>query len=212
MASMTMIRLPLLAWPMIAWAILAQPACKEEEGGAPALPDAASEVPDAADAAEGSAPEDGGADAWVDPTHNADSVDLDPADGDPSLDIASSQIYFEGGAPWVRVAFFGPWPPSQQLYAWSCAVLLGTENAPVATYTVQGSAGTQSGFADGIDDAKVTFAVEAKGFRVRFGETTLAFDRYGIECSVQKTAAGAMVQDTSGNFVVGAKTDRPFGG
>jgi len=202
-----------LACALVAGAVFALPACNQDEDDSQAGPDAAAPV-DASSSSEGgdaSAATDGAAEAAVDPTMNNDPKDLDAVNGDPALDIASSQIYFENGAPWVRVTFFGAWPPASTLYSWACSVLLGTENAPVATYTTQASSGTQSDFTDGIDKAKVTYAAEAKGFRVRFADTALVFDRYGVECSVQKTAQGTRVQDASGTFVVTTKVQRPFG-
>lgn len=203
--------LPSIVWPLAIGAIFAQAACKEDDPEEEAAPlDAGAEQADATASADASIPPDSGADAAPEPG-NADPMDLDAVDGDPSLDISSSEIFFESGAPWVRVRFYGAWPPPAQLDSWQCAVLLGTENAPVVTYTVQGDLGVQTDFADGIDKAKMTFAVEPRGFRVRFGETTLAFDRYGLECSVKKTPQGTTAQDTSGTFVVGAKIERPFG-
>ena len=90
---------------------------------------------------------DGGADAAADPSFNADPQDLDPTNGDPSLDIAGSWIYFDSGQPWVRAVFYGNWPPASTLYSWSCQVFLSTENAPVVTYTVQSLSGTQTDYA-----------------------------------------------------------------
>lgn len=201
-----------ILWPLVPAALVVQPACGTNDEATPPEASALADA-EAVDAADASTAPDGEveADAPVDPNSNADPRDLDAANGDPALDIASSRIFFESGAPWVRVTFFGAWPPSPQLYSWACSVLLGTENAPVATYTVQGSSGVQTDFADGIDQAKMTYAAEPQGFRVRFGDAALTFDRYGLECSVQKTADGARVDDTSGNFVVTTKNERAFG-
>lgn len=142
---------------------------------------------------------------------NTDARDLDAADGDPALDIASSGIFFADGAPWVRVAFFGAWPPSTQTYAWACAVVLGTENAPTVTFTRFGDRGVTSDVAEGIDAAKVSFVDEAKGFRLRFADPSLAFDRYGVECTVQKTSQSPSVSDSSGTFPVEPRTPKAFG-
>lgn len=142
---------------------------------------------------------------------NADPKDLDAKNGDPSLDIASSGLFFDNDVAWVRVVFYGDWPPPSQLDSWSCATILGTENAPVVNYTVHASHGAQTAAADGIVETKVTFAQEPRGFRVRFGDPTLAFDRYGIECTVQRSADGIAAQDTSGNFVITEKIQRGFG-
>lgn len=171
--------------------------CSSEDGAASAAPIVA----------------DAGADVDAGPTlpGNQDPKDLDPATGDLALDIAASEIFFDNGAPWVRVQFFGAWPPPSQLYAWSCAVLLGTQNAPVATYTVQAHSGKLATVADGIDETKVTYVAEATGFRVLFGDAKLVFDRYGLDCTVQRTVDGATAEDTSGNFVVAEKVQRPFG-
>jgi hypothetical protein len=161
------------------------------------------------DAGTADAPLDSAPDV-VDPMSNADPEDLE--NGDPALDIASSEILFDNGAPWVRVTFYGAWPPSPQISSWGCSVLLGTANAPVVTYTRLGSSGTESDEVNGIDAAKITYEKEPMGFRVRFGDTTLAFDRYAIESNVEVTAGGAEVQDSSGAFVITTKTQRPFGG
>jgi hypothetical protein len=161
--------------------------------------------------ADGATHDDGGPDAAVDPTLNPDPQDLDPTNGDPALDIAASGLYFDQGAPWVRVVFYGAWPPPATLLSWGCSVLLGTQNAPVVTYTVQGASGTQTDSVIGMDKSKVTFAVEPKGFRVLLGDSTIAFDRYGLECDVQKDAKSTLVQDSSGSFVITTKVERPFG-
>lgn len=177
---------------------LAATACSSEEGASAA-------APIVADA--------GAADADAGPTlpGNQDPKDLDPTTGDPSLDVAASEIFFDNGAPWVRATFFGDWPPASSLYAWSCSVLLGTENAPVATYVIQGHSGKLATATDGIDETKITYAPEPKGFRVLFGDPKLAFDRYGLDCTVQRTVDSATAEDTSGNFVVSEKVQRPFG-
>jgi len=156
---------------------------------------------------------DGGADAdaAADPSFNADPQDLDTTNGDPSLDIAGSWIYFDGGQPWVRAVFYGDWPPASTLYSWSCQVFLSIENAPVVTYTVQSLSGTQTTFAEGIDKAKITFATEAKGFRVLFADATLQFDRYALQCTAQKAKTSMLVQDDSGAFTVKTKETRTFG-
>ncbi|HEY8076652.1 MAG TPA: hypothetical protein VIF62_21150, partial [Labilithrix sp.] len=109
------------------------------------------------------------------------------------------------------VEFYGNWPPPASIYFWSCSVLLGTVDAPVVTYTVQSQSGTQTDSVDGLDKAKVTFAVEAKGFRALFADATIAFDHYGLECDVKKTNMGTLAQDTSGSFAVGTKQARTFG-
>jgi hypothetical protein len=165
----------------------------------------------AQDAIASDASADGGADAAADPSFNADPQDLDPANGDPSLDLAGSWIYFDNGQPWVRALSYGSWPPPSTLYSWSCQVFLSTANAPVATYTVQSLSGTQTDYADGLDKAKVTFAVEAKGFRVLFADATLQFDRYALQCTAQKAKTSTLVQDDSGSFIVKTKEQRTFG-
>ncbi len=164
---------------------------------------------DAGDVGDG-APQEGGLGA-IDPSLNPDPQDLDPSNGDLSLDIAGSQVYFDKGAPWARVVFYGPWPPATTVYSWACSVALGTQNAPVVTYVVQASAGKQTDTVNGMDQAKVTFAAEPRGFRVLLADTTLVFDRYGVECTVQAKDIGKMSQDTSGAFVVTTKVERPFG-
>ena len=148
----------------------------------------------------------------IDPSLNLDPRDLDAVNGDPALDIGGSQLYFDKGAPWVRVVFYGAWPPPTTLYSWACSVVLGTQNAPVVNYTVQSLSGAaRTTTVDGMDPAKITFAVEPRGFRVLFADATLAFDRYGLECDVQAKDPGAMAADTSGSFVVTAKVERAFG-
>lgn len=163
------------------------------------------------DAFASDASSEGGADAAADPSFNADPQDLDPTNGDPSLDLAGSWLYFESGQPWVRATFYGSWPPAATLYSWSCQIFLSTANAPVVTYTVQSLSGTQTDYADGLDKAKITFAAEAKGFRILFADTTLAFDRYALQCGAQKTKPSTLVQDDSGPFIVGTKDQRTFG-
>ena len=205
----------------ITWSlVLAAPLLGCSSSSSPAATtDAATPPGDAGDAGTGvdaandSAPSsEAGADAGVDPSLNPDPQDLDPTNGDPSLDIAGSQIYFDNGQPWVRVAFYGPWPPAATVYSWACAVLLGTANAPVVTYTVQGTNGVQTTDAQGMAIAQITLATEPKGFRVLFANTTLVFDRYALECNVQvKDTGGKMLQDDSGPFVITTKMQKTFG-
>ncbi len=190
----------------LAAALVFSIACSSNsDSGAPAADggaqDGASEASEAGDAGDGG----------VDPSFNADPQDLDATNGDPSLDIAGSWIYFDNNQPWVRVQFYASWPPPATLYFWSCQVFLGTADAPVVTYTVQDQNGTQTDSADGMDKTKITFAEEAKGFRVLFADATLQFDRYGLECSVKKTNTGTLAQDTSGAFQVTTKMQRTFG-
>ena len=139
-----------LAWAVVAAALVSSIACGSSDSAQPAA-DGDSGAQDATPSAD--AKSDAGADAAADPSFNADPQDLDPANGDPSLDIAGSWIYFDGGQPWVRVVFYGKWPPASTLYSWSCQVFLSTENAPVVTYTVRSLSGTQTDFAEGIDKA-----------------------------------------------------------
>ena len=168
-------------------------------------------------ATEASSTTDGGSDGAVDPSMNADPKDMDPTNGDPSLDIAGSWIFFDNNQPWVRASFYGNWPPAAALYSWSCSVLLGTANAPVVTYTVRSLSGTQTDLVDCagaptcIDKAKITFAAEPQGFRVLFADATLQFDHYGLECNVKKTNTGTLAEDTSGSFEVKTKEQRTFG-
>jgi len=163
------------------------------------------------DAIASDATSDGGADAAADPSFHADPQDLDPASGDPSLDLAGSWIYFDSGQPWVRAVSYGSWPPASTLYSWSCQVFLSTANAPVVTYTVQSLSGTQTDYAEGMDKAKITFAAEAKGFRVLFADATLQFDRYALQCTAQKAKTSTLVQDDSGSFTFEPKEPRTFG-
>ncbi len=160
-----------------------------------------------ANALLGDAAADGAA---ADPSRNADTQDLDPANGDPSLDISGSWIRFDSAEPWVRAEFFGSWPPPATLYSWSCSVLLGTKNAPLVTYTVRSLSGTQTDYAEGLDKAKITFKTEPNGFRVLFADSTLAFDRYGLECDVKKASSSPLVQDASGSFEVTNKEQGAF--
>lgn len=206
----TSVALRSLVWTLVPAALLASIACGSSSGssGDPVQP---AEDGAAQDATASDASSDGGADAAADPSFNADPQDLDPANGDSSLDIAGSSIYFDSGQPWVRVVFYGNWPPASTLYSWSCQVFLSTENAPVVTYTVQSLSGTQTDSADGIDKAKITFAAEAKGFRVLFADATLQFDRYALQCTAQKTKASTLAQDDSGSFTVKTKEQRTFG-
>jgi hypothetical protein len=202
----TRVALPSLAWLVASAALLPLLACSSSSS-APSEPGDGG----AADALASDAAPDGGADAAADPLFNADPQDLDPTNGDPSLDIAGSWIYFDNGQPWVRALFYGSWPPASTLYSWSCQVFLSTANAPVVTYTVQSLSGTQTDYADGMDKAKITFAVEAKGFRVLFADAALQFDRYALQCTAQKTKASTLVQDDSGSFTFKAKEPRTFG-
>ncbi|CAN5924011.1 hypothetical protein BH11MYX4_BH11MYX4_18190 [soil metagenome] len=193
-----------LAWAVVPAALLPLIACGSDDPAAPA------DDGGAQDAVASDTTSDGGADAG-DPSFNADPQDLDPASGDPSLDIAGSWIYFDGGKPWVRAVSHGTWPPASTLYSWSCQIFLSTDNAPVATYTVQSLSGTQTDYAEGIDKAKITFAAEAKGFRVLFADATLPFDRYALQCTAQKAKGSTRVQDDSGSFTVKTKEQRTFG-
>jgi len=164
--------------------------------------DGASDAGAASDASDGSA----------DPSRNSDPMDMDPTNGDPSLDIAASWIYFDNDQPWVRVAFYASWPPPATLYYWSCSVLLGTVDQPVATYTVQNQNGTQTVSGDGFaDNSKLVSATEPMGFRVLLPGAKMPFDHYGLECDVKKTNTGTLAQDTSGSFAVTTKTARTFG-
>jgi hypothetical protein len=156
-------------------------------------------------------PDAAAAEASAAPSFNADPQDVDAGVGDPSLDIAGSWIFFDAGQPWVRAEFYGGWPPPSTLYSWSCQVFLSTENAPVATYTVQSLSGTQTDYAEGIDKAKITFAVEPKGFRVLFADATLSFDRYALTCTSKLTSTSPLAQDDSGSFTVGTRETRTFG-
>lgn len=58
---------------------------------------------------------DDASDGGADPSRHADPEDLDPTNGDPSLDIAASWLYFDANQPWVRVEFSAPWPPPATL-------------------------------------------------------------------------------------------------
>ncbi|HSO36574.1 MAG TPA: hypothetical protein VLT33_28810 [Labilithrix sp.] len=193
-----------LAWAFVPAALLPLSACGSSE------PEQAADDGGAPDAVASDATPDGGADAG-DPSFNADPQDLDPASGDPSLDLAGSWIYFDGGKPWVRAVSHGSWPPASTLYSWSCQIFLSTENAPVVTYTVQSLSGTQTDYAEGMDKAKITFATEAKGFRVLFADATLQFDRYALQCAAQKAKGSTRVQDDSGSFTFKTKEQRTFG-
>lgn len=181
-------------------------ACGSSSSDGPAAPatDGGAQDAVASDAPSGDA-------AAAAPGVNADPQDVDPANGDPSLDISGSSIFFDAGQPWVRATFYGSWPPPSTLYAWSCQVFLSTANAPVATYTLQNLSGTQTDYAEGIDKAKITFAVEPNGFRVLFAEATLSFDRYALQCTSKKQSTSALAQDDSGSFIVGTKETRAFG-
>lgn len=187
-------------------------ACKSEEEEPATATDAGS-APDGAtpDASPPRVDPDAGEDAGLEPGSNADPRDLDAVEGDPALDIAGSQLYFDNGAPWVRVKFWGAWPPAATTYSWSCSILLGTENAPAVSYSTQANSGVPSTLVDGILESKITFAAEPQGFRVMFGDPKIVFDRYGLECSYQKTATSQWVSDSSGTFVVTTKQSRTFG-
>lgn len=194
-------------WTVVPVIFLSGIACSSTGDSSPAEGDGGAQD-GATDAGNASA--DGAADA-SDPSLNSDPQDLAAANGDPSLDIAGSWIFFDNDQPWVRAKFYGEWPPAGTLYSWSCSVLLGMANAPVVTYTVTALNGTQSNYADGMDKAKVTFVAEPTGFRVLFAETTLQFDRYGLQCTVQKAKTGPLEQDDSGSFIFKTKESRTFG-
>jgi hypothetical protein len=194
------------AWAVVSATLLASIACGNSSSDSPQPTDDGG----APDAIASDASSDGGADA-ADPSFNADPQDLDPASGDPSSDLAGSWIYFDNGQPWVRAVSYGSWPPASTLFSWSCQVFLSTANAPVVTYTVRFLGGTQTDYAEGMDKAKITFAAEAKGFRVLFADATLQFDRYALQCTLQKTMTSTLVQDDSGSFTVQTKESRTFG-
>ena len=193
-----------LAWAVAPVVLLPLIACSSSDSAEPAVDGGAQ------DAIASDTSSDGGADA-PDPSFSADPQDLDPASGDPSLDIAGSWIFFDSGQPWVRAVFYGNWPPAATLYSWSCQVFLSTANAPVVTYTVQSLSGTQTDYAEGMDKAKITFAAEAKGFRVLFADATLQFDRYALQCTAQKAKTNTLVQDDSGSFTFKTREARTFG-
>jgi hypothetical protein len=203
---MTRVALRALTWALVPAALVPLIACGSSDSAEPTAGDGGAQ-----DALANEASAEGGADAAADPSFHADPQDLDPTNGDPSLDLAGSWIYFDNGQPWVRALTNGPWPPASTLYSWSCQVFLSTANAPVVTYTVQSLSGTKTDYADGMDKAKITFAAEAKGFRVLFADTTLQFDRYALQCTAQKTKASTLAQDDSGPFTVGTKDQRTFG-
>jgi len=89
-----------LAWAVAPVVLLPLIACSSSDSAEPAVDGGAQ------DAIASDTSSDGGADA-PDPSFSADPQDLDPASGDPSLDIAGSWIYFDGGQPWVRAVFYG---------------------------------------------------------------------------------------------------------
>jgi hypothetical protein len=185
--------------PIALLSLMALMACSSSssgDGSSPAASDGG--VSEASDAGD---PGDAG-DAGADPSYNPNPTRLDPTNGDPSLDIAGSSIYFDNNQPWVRAQFNGAWPPPATLYFWSCSVFLSNVNAPIVTYTVQNLSGTQTDSADGLDKAKITFATEPNGFRVLFADSTIDFDHYALECSVKKTNAGTLAQVSSGPFEV----------
>jgi hypothetical protein len=198
-----------LAWAVVPAALLPVSACSSSGSGSSANPEPVDGG--AQDALASDASSEAGADAAGDPLFNPDPQDLDPTNGDPSLDIAGSWIYFDNGQPWVRALFYGSWPPASTLYSWSCQVFLSTANAPVVTYTVQSLSGTQNVYVDGMDKAKVTFANEPKGFRLLFADATLQFDRYALQCTAQKVKTSTLVQDDSGSFTFKTKEPRTFG-
>lgn len=202
----TRVALHSAAWAVVAAALLSLTACGDSSDSPQPVDDGGAQDATAVDASP-----EGGADAAADPSFNADPQDLDPASGDPSLDLAGSWIYFDNGQPWVRAVSYGSWPPASTLYSWSCQVFLSTANAPVVTYTVQFLGGTQTDYAEGMDKAKITFAAEAKGFRVLFADAALPFDRYALQCTAQKAKTSTLVQDDSGSFTVKTKEMRTFG-
>lgn len=193
-------------WAVVPVALLSLIACSSSSDSPPPSGDGGEQ-----DAIASEASSEGGADAAADPSFHADPQDLDATNGDPSLDLAGSWIYFDNGQPWVRAVSYGSWPPASTLYSWSCQIFLSTANAPVVTYTVQSLSGTQTDYADGMDKAKITFVAEATGFRVLFADATLPFDRYALQCTSKKVQTSTLVQDDSGSFTFEAKEQRTFG-
>jgi hypothetical protein len=202
----TRVALRALAWAVVPAALFPLIACSSSSSETSDPVDGG-----ALDALASDASAEGSADAATDPLFNADPQDLDPTNGDLSLDLAGSWIYFDNGQPWVRALVYGSWPPPSTLYSWSCQVFLSTANAPVVTYTVQSLSGTQTVYVDGMDKAKVTFVDEAKGFRLLFADATLQFDRYALQCTAQKVKTSTLAQDDSGSFTFKTKEPRTFG-
>jgi hypothetical protein len=141
---------------------------------------------------------------------NPDPVgDLDQTNGHPALDIAGTQAFVDGDQPWVRTTCSAMWPPPDDLYSWYCTATLYDGTVPVASCTEQRHAGTKSELVTGIDKSKVTFAIEAEGFRCKFAEP-IAHTSYGVECGTVIAQGKPRVTDETGT-VPATKQQSSFG-
>jgi len=132
------------------------------------------------------------------PSDIDDKGDMDGTNGTPALDIIATQSFLSGGQPWVRVRFAAPWPPEQVVsYSAKVTLLDGAKNAG-ASLTTQLQAGTTSIAVSGVAKEKVKFIAETNGFRVLFGDASLAHDFYSAETRVKKTSGSPEATDQAG--------------
>lgn len=150
----------------------------------------------------------GTADAGTANTDPAGDVDL--VNGDPALDIVTSQSFVDMGKPWIRVTFNGPWPRTAWYSHYVKIILRLAPATMVATHTNQLHAGAASSMTTGVAASAVTFVEEANGFRVMLNDPNLVFDSYSVECGMIKMMGGTFVQDLSGPHTF-ERTERAFG-
>lgn len=133
------------------------------------------------------------------PSDVDDAGDLDAENGHPALDILASQSFLSAGQPWVRVRFVEAWPPPTSLASYQVKIdLLDGAQANKASFTLRFQAEDTVFSTTGIASDKTQFVAEAKGFRVLFGDASLAPASYAVESRVVKTSGGTEAQDTSG--------------
>ncbi len=131
------------------------------------------------------------------PSGDPDPVgDLDPTNGDPALDLLSTEIFRTGeGNYWVRVTTAGPWPPPSTYFSWFSRVSVRDPAGPFAmAFVTQRHDGVDSTMAEGLPASDVAHALEADGFRVLF-RRAFAASEYSVETGILRVEGGTFVQD-----------------
>jgi hypothetical protein len=149
------------------------------------------------------APYEGGYDAPYDsggmlPLDSDPAGDLDPDNGDPSLDIVGSGAYSApSGGVWFRVVFDGTWKPAP-FYSYFCRISLYDANGGTSAELVtELHDGVESLIPAGVDLANVTYVVESKGFRVHLAGVTPP-PSYGVQAGMIQVEGDPYVEDLSG--------------
>lgn len=130
--------------------------------------------------------------------------DIDPANGDPALDIVASGMFeTSAGETWVRVELNAPWPPSPSLFSWFIQISIddtALSRLSIVTEVHDGVPDTRTEGGIALADTDLVF--EPSGVRVLFADPTFAPVNYRIETGVLRTSGGLFVQDTAGPFTV----------